>query len=84
MGGAVGAADFSCGLNLRGKRAGTAEECFKQGQIRRYGVNALDDGLLDDLIANRANERKQKAKARRPPPKPRAKKTASISREKQK
>ena len=41
-----GAVEFSCGTNLRGKRAGTAEECLRIGQVRRHGLNAIDQALL--------------------------------------
>ena len=62
-GGAVGAKDYSCGINLRGKRPGTVEECFKSGQIRRYGQKIAED--LDILLADKAFDRQQKAKAAR-------------------
>ena len=64
-GGAMSKSDFSCGYDLKGKRAGTAEECFKKGQIRRWGINKLDDGYIDALLADRTIERNEKARARR-------------------
>ena len=73
-GGAISKSDFSCGYDLKGKRAGTVEECFKKGQIRRWGVEKLDDGYIDALLADRTLERNRKARARR-----KAKKPAPIS-----
>ena len=64
-GGAISKSDFSCGYDLKGKRAGTAEECFKKGQVRRWGVEKLDDGYIDVLLADRLIDRNRKAKAKR-------------------
>ena len=69
-GGAISNTDFSCGYDLKGKRAGTPEECFKKGQIRRWGIKKLDDGYIDALLADRIIERNEKARARRKIKKP--------------
>ena len=81
-GGAISKSDFSCGYDLKGKRAGTAEECFKKGQVRRWGVEKLDDGYIDVLLADRIIDRNMKAKAKRgtrKPTKTQVKDTISIS-----
>ena len=69
-GGAISNSDFSCGYDLKGKRAGTVEECFKKGQIRRWGIKKLDDGYIDALLADRVIDRNEKARARRRAKKP--------------
>lgn len=73
----VSKSDFSCGINLRGKRAGTVEECFKRGQIRNWGLNEVDKGLLDNYKADRTNERKLK-RAMKKQPSNKKKETARI------
>ena len=69
--GSAGNVGFSCGYNLKkGQRPGTVEECFKKGQIRRYGVELAED--LDDLIYDRNIDRQRAAALRR------KKKTKSV------
>ena len=69
-GGAISKTNFSCGYDLKGKRPGTVEECFKKGQIRRWGIKKLDDGYIDALLADRVIDRNEKARARRKAKKP--------------
>ena len=69
-GGAIAKNGFACGYDLKGKRAGTAEECFKKGQIRYWGLNRLDDGQIDYLLSDRKLDRNAKARARRKSKKP--------------
>ena len=43
---------------------------LKKGQIRRWGINKLDDGYIDALLADRVIDRNEKARARRKAKKP--------------
>ena len=64
-GGGTSKDNISCGYNLKGKKPGSMEECFKKGQVRYWGLKKFDEGLLDALIADRNFERNEKRRLAR-------------------